>query len=102
MKSKHEIVTEMCYTYRHDYGLNKDPNDPSWVAGMTEQEREGLYRTMSQLYEHHIQPIVEHYEALHKGESVVLPNDKEHAEMMVKVGMFYLEGLKNDRQRKNG
>lgn len=88
----------MCQTYRHDYGLDKDPNDPSWVAGMTQQEREGLYRTMEQLYEHHIKPIVNHYEALRNGDEVILPNDKDHAESMVRVGMFYLDGLKNDKK----
>lgn len=97
MKSKEEIITEMCYTYRHDYGLDKDPNDPSWVAGMTQLEREGLYRTMEQLYEHHIKPLVDHYNRLQQGEEIILPRDKDHAEFMVKVGMFYLDGLENDK-----
>ena len=46
----------MCYTYRHDYGLNKDPNDPPWISGMTEAERKGLYLTMSQIYDNTIAP----------------------------------------------
>jgi len=48
----------MCYTYRHDYGLNKDPSDPPWVAGMTESERIGLWRTMSQIFDNDIIPFM--------------------------------------------
>jgi hypothetical protein len=91
MKSKEEIITDMCYTYRHDYGLDKDPNDPPWTAGMTPDERKGLYTTMSQIYEHNIAPLVEQYNDLQKGDSIILPKDKDHAEAMVRVGMFYLE-----------
>ena len=88
--NKNEIITDMCMTYRHDYGLTKRPEDPPWVAGMTDEERLGLYKTMEQLYEHHIAPMQEQLEKLNNGDSVVLPKDKEHAEAMVKVGMFYL------------
>jgi hypothetical protein len=58
MKSKEEIITDMCYTYRHDYGLAKDPSDPSWCAGMTPEERKGLYNTMAQIYENNIEPLL--------------------------------------------
>ena len=58
MKSKEEIITDMCYTYRHDYGLDKDPNSPSWCAGMTPDERRGLYNTMAQIYENNIEPLL--------------------------------------------
>ena len=91
MKSKEEIITDMCYTYRHDYGLDKDPNDPSWVAGMTFDERKGLYNTMKQIYENNIEPMVNQYKDLQEGNSVILPKDKDHSEAMVRVGMFYLE-----------
>ena len=56
MKTREQIITDMCYTYRHDYGLNKDPNDPPWISGMTEAERKGLYLTMSQIYDNTIAP----------------------------------------------
>ena len=91
MKTREQIITDMCYTYRHDYGLNKDPNDPSWLAGMTPDERQGLYNTMEQIFKHNIEPLLNQYKDLQEGNSVVLPKDKEHAESMVKVGMFYLE-----------
>jgi hypothetical protein len=96
MKTREEIITDMCYTYRHDYGLDKDPNDPPWTAGMTPDERNGLYLTMSQIYEHSIKPFVEQYKDLQEGNSVILPTDTDHAEAMVKVGMFYL-GQKNGK-----
>jgi hypothetical protein len=60
MKSKEEIITDMCYTYRHDYGLDKDPLSPSWCAGMTPEERKGLYNTMKQIYENNIEPLINH------------------------------------------
>ena len=58
MKNKEQIITDMCYTYRHDYGLDKDPNSPSWCAGMTPEERKGLYNTMLQIYENNIEPLI--------------------------------------------
>jgi hypothetical protein len=61
MKNKEQIITEMCYTYRHDYGLDKDPNDPPWTAGMTLEERKGLYNTMAQIYENNIEPLLKQY-----------------------------------------
>ena len=86
----------MCYTYRHDYGLDRHPDDPPWVAGMTQSEREGLYRTMEQIYNNNVAPVIKHYEDLCSGISVVIPKDKEHAEALVRMGMFYLDQNKND------
>ena len=91
MKSREQIITDMCYTYRHDYGLVKDPSDPPWTAGMTPDERKGLYQTMSQIFEHNIEPLLNQYNDLNEGNSVVIPKDKEHAEAMVRIGMFYLD-----------
>lgn len=91
MKTREEIITDMCMTYRHDYGLDKLPGDPPWTAGMTPDERKGLYTTMSQIYEHNIEPLLEQYKDLQDGNSVVVPKDVEHAEALVKMGMFYLD-----------
>ena len=88
--NREEIITDMCYTYRQDYGLDKLPTDPPWTAGMTKEDREGLYNTMAQIYDNNIKPLLAEYERLSNGDSVVLPKDKDHAEMMVRVGMFYL------------
>ena len=59
MKSSEEIITDMCYTYRHDYGLDKDSNDPPWLSGMTPKERKGLYNTMAQIFDNNIAPVME-------------------------------------------
>lgn len=62
MKNKQEIITGMCYTWRHDYGLSKCTNDTfvdSITAGMTDLEKQSLYKQMEQLYTHHIQPLVD-------------------------------------------
>jgi hypothetical protein len=96
VKTKEEIITDMCYTYRHDYGLNKDPNDPPWTAGMTEDDAKMLYKTMEQIYTNDIAPLVQEAKDLIDGNSVVVPRDKEHAEALVKMGMFYLD-QKNDK-----
>lgn len=97
MKTKSEIILDMCYTYRHDYGLDKNPNDPPWVAGMTPEDREHLYTTMEQIYDNDIAPLVENARDLYEGNTVVLPKNKEHAEALVKVGMFYLENNKENK-----
>ena len=49
----------MCYTYRHDFGLTRKHDDPPWVAGMTKREREGLWRTMAQIFDNNIAPYME-------------------------------------------
>ena len=59
MKTRDEIITDMCYTYRHDYGLNRSDDDPPWVAGMTDSERKGLWRTMAQIFDNSIAPYME-------------------------------------------
>ena len=61
MKTKEEIIHNMCYTYRHDYGLRKDPNEPNWTAGMTEEDAKMLYKTMEQIYTNNIEPLLRKY-----------------------------------------
>ena len=56
MKSRDEIITSMCYTFRHDYGLDKHPDDAPFVAGMTPREREALWNQMSQIFDNDILP----------------------------------------------
>jgi hypothetical protein len=64
MKTKEEIITSMCYTYRHDYGLRKEQGEPSWTSGMTAQDAKMLYKTMEQIYNNNIEPIIEHYKGI--------------------------------------
>jgi hypothetical protein len=64
MKTKEEIINSMCLSYRHDYGLRKEPGEPNWTAGMTEQDAKMLYKTMEQIYNNDIAPIINYYEGL--------------------------------------
>jgi len=61
MKTKEQIIYDMCMTYRHDYGLRKEQGDPSWTAGMTEEDAKMLYKTMEQIYNNDIEPIINYY-----------------------------------------
>ncbi len=58
-KQRDQIITEMCYTYRHDYGLKRSDDDPPWIAGMTDTERKGLWKTMAQIFDNSIVPYME-------------------------------------------
>ena len=58
MKTPAEIIHSMCMTYRHDYGLRKVEGDPSWTSGMTEQDAKMLYKTMEQIYNNDIEPLL--------------------------------------------
>ena len=61
MKTREEIITSMCYTWRHDYGLDKqqygDFSD-ALSSGMTDQERKMLWGAMAQLFDNEILPIL--------------------------------------------
>lgn len=61
-KTKEQIITDMCYTWRHDYGLKKyaDPGGYSFpfTSGMTDEERQQLYNSMKQVFENAIEPYV--------------------------------------------
>ena len=72
MKNKEQIITDMCYTYRHDFGLRKKDGEPNWTSGMTEQDAKMLYKTMEQIYNNDIEPIIEHY----KGQENALKSNK--------------------------
>lgn len=59
MKTREQIISDMCYTWRHDYGLTKHEED-ILSSGMTEIERKALWSQMEQLYEHVISPLLQH------------------------------------------
>jgi hypothetical protein len=62
MKTREQIITSMCYTMRHDYGLNRDLGNgfiTELSAGMTAAERAALWRQMSQLFDNDIAPYME-------------------------------------------
>jgi hypothetical protein len=62
VKTKEQVIYDMCMTFRHDYGLRKLPSDPAWVAGMTEQDAKMLYNSMEQVYTNNVEPILKYYE----------------------------------------
>ena len=63
MKTREEIITAMCYTYRHDYGLDKSKSTgdfPDMIsAGMTDDERTFLWNQMAQIFDNNISPYME-------------------------------------------
>ena len=95
MKSKEEIIYDMCMTYRHDFGLRKQPNDPPWTAGMTEEDAKSLYRVMEQIYNNDIEPLLTELKDLQEGRSVQIPQNKEHAALMMRLAQMYFEDKEN-------
>lgn len=69
MKTREQIIHSMCMTYRHDYGIVKDPDyklRPGMTdfidtisSGMYQYEREALWRQMSQIFDNDIAPYME-------------------------------------------
>jgi hypothetical protein len=59
MKTREDIITSMCYTWRHDYGLIKDPGAHKFAAGMTREEQQFLWRQMAQIFDNDIAPHME-------------------------------------------
>ena len=64
MKTKQEIITAMCFAFRHDYGLPKETvrvegqGVPIGSSGMTQGEQETLYNTMAKIYTNAIEPYM--------------------------------------------
>ena len=57
MKTREEIITSMCYTYRHDYGLLKpDTNTIQMTSGVTKSEQEFIWNKMAQIFDNDIAP----------------------------------------------
>ena len=92
MKTKEEIIHDMCFSYRHDYGLRKEVGDPNWTSGMTEQDAKMLYKTMESIYTNDIEPLIDELNDLREGRRVQVPQSKEHAALMYKLAQMYFEG----------
>ena len=56
MKTREQIITNMCMTYRHDYGLDRLPTDFPFTAGMLDSERKALWNQMAQIFDNDIWP----------------------------------------------
>lgn len=61
--TKDQIINSMCLTWRHDFGLEKC-HSAFGYSGMTSDERVALRRRMSQLFEHHVAPLIAENERL--------------------------------------
>jgi len=58
-KTREQIITSMCLTWRHDYGLDRQEHDgPGGLisAGLTEQQRKILWQQMAQIFDNDIAP----------------------------------------------
>lgn len=61
-KSREQIITGMCYTYRHDFGLDKPDNEgftSPLTSGMTKSERQILWDQMAEIFDNDIAPYME-------------------------------------------
>ncbi len=57
MKTREQIITDMCYTCRHDYGLVKESLEVDSISsGMTDSERKALWDEMAQIFDNCIAP----------------------------------------------
>jgi hypothetical protein len=58
MKTREDIITSMCYTYNHAYGLlvDNDSGPIDRAQGFTKQQQQQLWNSMAQLYDNDIAP----------------------------------------------
>jgi hypothetical protein len=54
--NREQVITEMCYTWRHDYGLIKESE--SDISGITVDDREFLWKQMAQLFDNCISKLL--------------------------------------------
>jgi len=59
MKTREQIITSMCYTWRHDYGLDKQVYGELMLSGLTNEERQFLWKQMAQIFDNDIAPYME-------------------------------------------
>ncbi len=85
-----EIINDMCLTWRHDYGFLKEDRSAWNMGGITDEERKGLFRNMSQLFDHHIEPILKERDAFINGEMIPLPKSEQQAKAMILLAEHYL------------
>ena len=60
--NRETTITNMCYTYRHDYGIIKAEGEGfahGLSSGVTPDERKHLWNTMAQIFDNDIAPYME-------------------------------------------
>ena len=92
MKTREEIINNMCMTYRHDYGLEISEDDRMYtlMSGMTKNERVALYNTMAQIFDNDIAPLVDSAMKYEAGAHCPIPTSIDQAKAMVLMGHHYL------------
>ena len=90
---REQLITDMCLTFRHDYGLviSEDERMYSLNSGMTELERQGLFNTMSQVFDHNIAPLVDSAMKYEAGTHIPIPVSVEYANSMILIAENYLK-----------
>lgn len=93
--TREEMITHMCKTFRHDYGIVLSEEDKmySLTSGMTQREREGLWHKMAQVFDNVICAYMsfDHDNEIKRGEKVPIPVNKEYAKVMILVAENYLK-----------
>lgn len=62
MKTREQIITSMCFTWRHDYGIERQEHESGGglvTTGLTFQERQMLWKQMAQIFDNDILPHME-------------------------------------------
>ena len=59
--TREQIINNMCYTYRHDYGLTISDDDKMYTlnSGVTELERKYIWQQMAQIFDNDIAPYMD-------------------------------------------
>jgi hypothetical protein len=59
--TREQLIENMCYTYRQDYGLTISEDDRMYTlnSGVTETERKTIWNTMAQIFDNDIAPHME-------------------------------------------
>ena len=91
--NREEIINNMCMTFRHDYGLVISEDDRMYTlnSGMTELERQGLFNTMAQVFDHNIAPLVDSAMKYEAGTHCPIPQNIEQAKGMMLIAENYLK-----------
>lgn len=93
MKTREEIINNMCMTFRHDYGLRISEDDRMYtlMSGMTEREAQELFNTMAQIFDNDIAPLVDSAIKYESGTHIPMPTSAEYARGMILVAENYLK-----------
>lgn len=93
MKTREEIINNMCMTFRHDYGLRISEDDRMYtlMSGMTEREAQELFNTMAQIFDNDIAPLIENAMNYEAGTHIPMPANAEYARGMILVAENYLK-----------